>query len=75
MPITPFLRNQPFDPETIEIMASAFVEACASLGLADRSDRMTELIARQIIEAAQRGVRNQTALYLSVMQEFKSKAQ
>lgn len=75
MPISPFLRNQAFDPETIEVMSSAFAEACASLGLADRSDRMTELIARQIIEAAQRGIRNQTALYLSAMQEFKSRPQ
>lgn len=75
MPITPFLRHQAFDPETIEVMSSAFVKACASLGLVDQSDRMTELVARQIIEAAQRGIRNDTALYLTVMHEFKSKPQ
>lgn len=72
MPITPFLRNQAFDPETIEAMSAAFEKACANLGLSDRSDQMNELVARQIIQAAQRGIRNATALYLTVMQEFKA---
>lgn len=75
MPITPFLRNQAFDPETIEAMSAAFTKACASLGLLERSDRMTELVAWQIIEAAQRGIRNDTVLYLTVLQEFKANPQ
>lgn len=75
MPITPFLREEAFDPEAIEAMSSAFVKACASLGLVDRSDQMTELVARMIIETAQRGIRNSTALYFSVMQEFKANPQ
>lgn len=75
MPITPFLGNQVFDPEIIEAMSSAFTRARASLGLSDLPDRMTELVARQIIEAAQRGFRNDTALYLNVMQEFRSNPQ
>ncbi len=74
MPITPFLRNQPFDPEIIETMSAAFVKACASLGLSDRADPITELVARRIIEAAQRGIRNEAALYLNVMQEFRPQA-
>ncbi len=75
MPITPFLRNQPFDPEIIDAMSSAFAKACDALGLSDRADTITELVARQIIEAAQRGIRNETALYLNVLQEFKSNPQ
>ncbi len=74
MPITPFLRHQAFDPETIEVMSAVFVKACASLGLADRTDPITELVARRIIEAAQRGLRNETALYLDVMLEFRPQA-
>ena len=70
MAITPFLRNQAFDPETIAVMSSAFVKACASLGLSDRADPITEFVARQIIEAAQRGIHTETALYRSVLQEF-----
>lgn len=75
MPITPFLRHQVFHPEHIETMSIAFVQACGSLGLADRTDPITELVARHIIDAAQRGIRTKVGLYLSAMQEFKSNPQ
>ena len=65
MPITALLQHQPFDPETIEAMSGAFTDACKALGLAqDRTDPITELVARHIIELARRGIRNKTALYL-----------
>jgi hypothetical protein len=73
MPITPFLRNQEFDPDAVEAMASAFTKICRSLGLSNRADPMTEIVARRIIEFAQRGMRNDTALYRSVLQEFQEK--
>jgi hypothetical protein len=77
MPIKPFLRHhhQAFDPETIQVMSSAFEKACTSLGLSDRADPITALVAQQIIEAAQRGIRNDTALCLIVLQEFRSNPQ
>jgi hypothetical protein len=50
------------------VMSSAFVKACATLGLKDRADPITELLAQHIIEAAQRGLRNETALCLTVLQ-------
>ena len=70
MPITAFLHNEAFEPELIEAMSAAFTEACSTLGLADRTDPITEIVARKVIEAAQRGLRTQTALYQSAMQEF-----
>lgn len=73
MPITAFLRYQAFEPEMTETMSSAFTRACADLGLKDRSDKITEMVAQCIIEAAQRGVHTETALYLIAMQEFRSK--
>ena len=72
MPITPFLRYETFDPETIESVSGAFLQACKALGLSDRADPITEVVARHIIHAAQRGIRTKTALYLSAMAEFKS---
>jgi hypothetical protein len=68
MPITPFLPAQVFEPELIEAMSAAFTEACSTLGLADRTDPFTEIVARKIIEAAQSGLHTQTSLYLSAMQ-------
>jgi hypothetical protein len=63
MSITPFLRHEAFDPERIEIMATAFRDACTTLGLADRADGATEVVAGRIIKLAQRGVRTKTELY------------
>ena len=73
MPITAFLRYQAFEPEMTKAMSSAFTRACADLGLKDRTDRLTEMVAQCIVKAAQRGIRTETALYLSAMQEFRSK--
>ncbi len=72
MPITPFLRNQAFDPETIEVMGKAFVLTREALGLSARSDAMTELVAEKIIELAQRGFKNPLALHVAAMEEFVS---
>jgi hypothetical protein len=72
MPITPFLRGQAFDPETLEAMGQAFVTAREALGLSDRNDAMTQLVAEKIIELAQRGYKNPIALHLAAIKEFKS---
>ena len=75
MPITPFLREQAFEPEDLKNMGDAFMEARKTLGLKDRDDKLTELVARRIIELAQQGVHTKTALYLMTVQEFKSNPQ
>jgi enoyl-CoA hydratase/carnithine racemase len=70
VPITPFLQNQAFDPEVIEEMSAAFADACKTLGLIDRADPITEIVARRIIELAQRGVRTKAALYAMTVKDF-----
>ena len=55
MPITPFLKGQAFDPELVEAMSAAFESTCDALGLTERTDPITTLVAEKIIEAAQRG--------------------
>jgi len=47
-----------FDPERIVLVAKAYEDTLRSLHLVDRSDPLTELIAKQIFEAAQRGERD-----------------
>ena len=73
-PIIPFLRSQAFDPETVEAMGKALVDTCASLGLSNRNDAMT-IVAEKIIELAQRGIKNPTALRFAVMKDFRSDPQ
>ena len=74
-PIIPFLRAQAFDPETVEAMGKALVATCESLGLSDRNDAMTKLVAEKIIELAQRGIRNPTALHFAATKDFRSDPQ
>jgi len=71
MPITPFLQGQPFDPDATRAMGVAFDDACRRLGLTDKADRATEIVARKIIEVAQRGERDPIRLADAVLKSFK----
>jgi hypothetical protein len=64
MPITPFLRGQAFDPETVEVISIAFRYACERLGLHDNNDPLNGLVAKRVIELAQTGERNPITLYM-----------
>jgi len=68
--ITPFLQGQAFDPETVQAMANALVATCEALGLSDRDDAMTQLVAEKIIELAKRGLKNPRALHFAAIKEF-----
>lgn len=72
MPVTPFLRCQAFDPETVAAMGAAFDEACKALGVVDRADQFAELVAKRIVELAQRGIRSKSALYHGTLQIFEA---
>lgn len=74
-PITRLFRDQAFEPETVEAMGTAFVTTCEALGLRNQDDAMTKLIAEKIIELAQCGHKNPTALHLATIKEFKSDPQ
>ena len=43
--------------------------------ISDRDDDMAKLVAEKIIELAQRGFKNPTALHLAAIKEFKSNPQ
>ena len=72
MPITPFLRGQAFDPELVNAMGTALSKTCDALGLKERSDPITTLVAGKIIELAERGLRNPSAIHLMALTELKS---
>jgi hypothetical protein len=52
MPITPFLHNEPFDQNVIDQLSTVLVAVCGRLGLFDRADKMTETVAKTLIELA-----------------------
>jgi hypothetical protein len=71
MPIRPFLNGQPFDQEIISIMSAALESVCAALNLNLVDDPATRLVAKKIIELAQRGVRDASMLSAEALKQFK----
>lgn len=72
MPIRPYLNGHTFDPETIQCMSLAFIGVCADLHLRDKNDRMSEVVAKRIIElAAKGGYRDSEQLRAAVIESFK----
>jgi hypothetical protein len=70
MPIAPFLSDHSFDQDALDSMSAVFVAVCRRLGLADRSDQMTEVVARKIIELMQHGVHDTNMLRKTTLLEF-----
>jgi hypothetical protein len=67
--ILPFLIGKYFSPETVAQLSNAFERACAAL-MVSTSDPKAELIARKIIELAQRGLRDDTQLFCTAVLEL-----
>jgi hypothetical protein len=70
VPIRPFLAGQAFEPELIEQMSAAFVQACDAMQLHVMDDPATRLVARTIIELAQRGLQDAETLLEMTLREF-----
>ena len=68
--IRPFLANQAFDPETIRDMSLALERVCETLDLRVQDDPTARLVAKKVIELAQRGLRG-NALSSATLKEFK----
>jgi hypothetical protein len=74
MSIRPYLQGQAFDPDTVRAMGVAFENACKELGIVANHDAVTKIVARAVIDMAQRGFRDEDGLTAAVMQEFRPAA-
>lgn len=70
VPIRPFLAGRAFEPETINEMGIAFERACATMGLRDTDDQVTQLVAQKIIQLVERGVVGADRLSSLAIQEL-----
>jgi hypothetical protein len=52
-------------------MGIAFENACKELGILNKHDAVTRVVARTVIDMAQRGFRDEDSLTVAVMQEFR----
>jgi len=70
MPIYRLLRETSFDPDEIAVLADVYQLTLRKLNLVERSDPITEIVARKIIELRQRGVREPKQLSELTMKEL-----
>ena len=58
MAIDKLIANGSFGPDEIEVMKSAYKAALIDVGVTDRNDPITELIAKAIVNVSASGERN-----------------
>ena len=58
MAIYRLIANGSFEPEEIEVMTAAYEAALLALGLVDRDDPITEIVASAIVSITSRGERD-----------------
>jgi hypothetical protein len=70
MPIHRILQNSPWRPEDLRILVAAYERTLQALGLKDRSDPITEMVAKKIIEIGQTGFRDPEQISQRAIQEL-----
>jgi hypothetical protein len=71
MPITQFLGNSKFDPETKRILGLAFEMTCTVLRTGDCDDGVKQAIADKIIDLAKGGGRNPDVLCEQALKDIR----
>jgi hypothetical protein len=71
VPLYRLLQDGGFDPEVVAAMSAAFEETCRTLGLAERTDPLRDLVARTILECARMGERNPERLRECALQAIR----
>jgi hypothetical protein len=72
MTIHRLLRNNTFGPEEIELLVTAYEQALRALGLKDRSDPITQLVAEKIIAVGRLGIEDPTEISKVVLKELEN---
>jgi len=70
MPILRLLQDRAFDPEAIKVITQAYERACNELRLVDRTDPLTELVAKAIISVAETGESNPDRILQAALQKL-----
>lgn len=72
MTIHRMLSNTTFGPEEIERLVTAYEQTLRALGLKDRSDPITLLVAEKIIEVGRLGIEDPAKISEVVLKELGS---
>ena len=74
MAIYRLLRESTFDSDAVEAMGRAYEDLLDDLGLADRNDPFTEIIAKEVIHVASQGVRKAAEIRAQVLAALRSRS-
>jgi hypothetical protein len=66
------LKNTTFGPEEIERLVTAYEETLRALGLKDRSDPITQLVAEKIIAVGRLGIEDPAEISKVALKELGS---
>ena len=76
MPIYEILRRQGvFAPEEVAMLGNVFEDVLQTLGLVDRKDPLTEMVAKKLVELATAGMRDPRRLKALTVQAFTQQQQ
>ena len=76
MPIYDLLsRYGVFAPEEVAMLGNVFEDVLPTLGLADRNDPMTEMVAKKLVDLANSGIRDPDRLKTLTLQAFTQQQQ
>jgi hypothetical protein len=70
MAIYRILQNSRLEPDEIKRMTTAYEKALVLLGLKDRTDPLTEIVARHIIEVAETGEKDPDLMCASALRHI-----
>ncbi len=73
MPLNRSINAGVFEPKQIAAMTAAYERVLQRLGLADRDDPLTEVVAKKVIELAKLGELNPDILYEKALVDLQQK--
>ena len=74
MPLTPYLQEVVFEPDRLEQLTRTYLAVCKTLGLIDRDDPMTAIVARTVVDLGKNtGESDPETIHDLVVQAFHAK--
>jgi hypothetical protein len=70
MAIYKLIQNTPLGPDEIQRLAAAYYETLRALGLNDRDDPLTHIVARKVFEIARTGIEDPLEISKLAMREL-----
>jgi hypothetical protein len=70
MPLYRLLQERAYDDQIVTAMGDAYERALVTLGLKDRTDPATLLVAEKTISIVEQGIRNSDEIYKGIIGSF-----